>query len=45
MTREMEEKNPLVDITGPELVDLVITDLGTISATAISQYLVALFSS
>jgi translation initiation factor eIF-2B subunit alpha len=45
MTKEMEEKNPLVDITGPELVDLVITDLGTISATAISQYLVALFSS
>lgn len=45
MTPAMEQANPLVDITGPELVDLVITDLGAISATAISQYLVALFTS
>jgi translation initiation factor eIF-2B subunit alpha len=29
MTREMEEKNPLVDITSPELIDLVVTDLGS----------------
>lgn len=45
MTKEMEIKNPLVDITAPELIDLVITDLGAMSPTSVSQYLVALFSS
>ena len=45
MTKEMEIKNPLVDITTPDLIDLVITDLGAMSPTSVSQYLVALFSS
>jgi translation initiation factor eIF-2B subunit alpha len=44
MTKAMEIKNPLVDITTPDLIDLVITDLGAMSPTSVSQYLVALFS-
>ncbi len=45
MTSAMEENNPLVDITSPDLIDLVITDLGALSPTSVSQYLVAQFSS
>lgn len=45
MTEEMERKNPTADITGPELIDLVITDLaGAIPPTSVSQYLVAVFA-
>lgn len=45
MTEEMERKNPTADITGPELIDLVITDLaGAIPPTSVSQYLVAIYA-
>lgn len=46
MTKEMEDLNPLVDVTTPDLIDFIITDLGTpLSPTSVSQYLVAQFSS
>ncbi|WVQ94546.1 hypothetical protein IAU59_001625 [Kwoniella sp. CBS 9459] len=46
MTREMELNNPMVDITTPDLIDFIITDLGApLSPTSVSQYLVAQFSS
>ncbi|KAK4686059.1 translation initiation factor eIF-2B subunit alpha, partial [Tremellales sp. Uapishka_1] len=46
MTREMEDINPLVDVTTPDLIDFIITDLGApLSPTSVSQYLVAQFSS
>ncbi|WVR03967.1 hypothetical protein IAU60_000966 [Kwoniella sp. DSM 27419] len=46
MTREMELVNPTVDITTPDLIDFIITDLGApLSPTSVSQYLVAQFSS
>lgn len=45
MTKEMEDGNPLADVTTPDLIDLIITDLGALSPEAVSQYLVAQFSS
>ncbi|WVQ79060.1 hypothetical protein IAT38_001153 [Cryptococcus sp. DSM 104549] len=46
MTKEMEEINPMVDVTTPDLIDFIITDLGApLSPTSVSQYLVAQFSS
>ncbi|ODO06166.1 translation initiation factor eIF-2B subunit alpha [Cryptococcus wingfieldii CBS 7118] len=46
MTKEMEENNPMVDVTTPDLIDFIITDLGApLSPTSVSQYLVAQFSS
>ncbi|WVW79963.1 hypothetical protein I302_101936 [Kwoniella bestiolae CBS 10118] len=46
MTREMESINPTVDVTTPDLIDFIITDLGApLSPTSVSQYLVAQFSS
>ncbi|WWC87699.1 uncharacterized protein L201_002591 [Kwoniella dendrophila CBS 6074] len=46
MTKEMELINPMVDITTPDLIDFIITDLGApLSPTSVSQYLVAQFSS
>lgn len=46
MTKEMEELNPTVDVTTPDLIDFIITDLGApLSPTSVSQYLVAQFSS
>jgi translation initiation factor eIF-2B subunit alpha len=46
MSREMEELNPMVDVTTPDLIDFIITDLGApLSPTSVSQYLVAQFSS
>jgi translation initiation factor eIF-2B subunit alpha len=46
MTSEMERLNPLVDVTPPDLIDFIITDLGApLSPTSVSQYLVAQFSS
>jgi translation initiation factor eIF-2B subunit alpha len=46
MTKEMEDLNPMVDITTPDLIDFIITDLGApLSPTSVSQYLVAQFSS
>lgn len=45
MTKEMEDGQPLFDVTYPELIDFIITDLGTpLSPTSVSQYLVAMFS-
>ncbi|KAL1409505.1 translation initiation factor eIF-2B subunit alpha [Vanrija albida] len=45
MTAEMNASQPLVDVTYPDLVDFIITDLGTpLSPTSVSQYLVAQFS-
>ncbi|KAK1920959.1 hypothetical protein DB88DRAFT_444396 [Papiliotrema laurentii] len=45
MTPEMEALNPLVDVTTPDLIDFIITDLGApLSPTSVSQYLVAQFS-
>lgn len=44
MTKEMEQLQPMFDVTYPELVDFIITDLGTpLSPTSVSQYLVAMF--
>jgi translation initiation factor eIF-2B subunit alpha len=45
MSKEMEDANPLADVTTPDLIDLIITDLGALSPEAVSQYLVAQFSS
>lgn len=46
MTKEMMDANPMVDITTPDLIDFIITDLGApLSPTSVSQYLVAQFSS
>ncbi|GFZ42780.1 hypothetical protein JCM24511_00498 [Saitozyma sp. JCM 24511] len=46
MTLEMEKLHPLVDVTTPDLIDFIITDLGApLSPTSVSQYLVAQFSS
>ncbi|WWC60125.1 uncharacterized protein I303_102689 [Kwoniella dejecticola CBS 10117] len=46
MTKEMEDINPNVDVTTPDLIDFIITDLGApLSPTSVSQYLVAQFSS
>ncbi|WVQ62763.1 uncharacterized protein L199_000911 [Kwoniella botswanensis] len=46
MTKEMESINPMVDVTTPDLIDFIITDLGApLSPTSVSQYLVAQFSS
>ncbi|KAK8861410.1 hypothetical protein IAR55_002229 [Kwoniella newhampshirensis] len=46
MTKEMENINPMVDVTTPDLIDFIITDLGApLSPTSVSQYLVAQFSS
>lgn len=46
MTKEMEAINPMVDVTTPDLIDFIITDLGApLSPTSVSQYLVAQFSS
>ena len=46
MTQGMEELNPLVDVTVPELIDFIFTDLGApLSPTSVSQYLVAQFAS
>ncbi|ORX36315.1 hypothetical protein BD324DRAFT_651555 [Kockovaella imperatae] len=46
MTEGMEEQNPLVDVTAPELIDFIFTDLGApLSPTSVSQYLVAQFAS
>jgi translation initiation factor eIF-2B subunit alpha len=43
---DMERRNPTVDITAPNLIDFIITDLGApLSPTSVSQYLVAQFSS
>ena len=45
MSSEMELLNPLVDVTTPDLIDFIITDLGApLSPTSVSQYLVAQFS-
>lgn len=45
MTKEMVDNQPNFDITYPELVDFIITDLGSpLSPTSVSQYLVAQFS-
>lgn len=45
MTPEMETLNPLVDVTSPDLIDLIFTDLGMpLTPTSVSQYLVAQFS-
>jgi translation initiation factor eIF-2B subunit alpha len=45
MTRDMIANQPSVDITYPDLVDFIITDLGSpLSPTSVSQYLVAQFS-
>jgi len=45
MTPEMEALNPLVDVTSPDLIDLIFTDLGMpLTPTSVSQYLVAQFS-
>jgi translation initiation factor eIF-2B subunit alpha len=44
MTKEMIDLNPLVDITTPDLIDFIITELGSpLSPTSVSQYLVAQF--
>jgi translation initiation factor eIF-2B subunit alpha len=46
MTKEMEDLNPMVDVTTPDLIDFIMTDLGApLSPTSVSQYLVAQFSS
>lgn len=46
MTKEMMDRNPSVDVTTPDLIDFIITDLGApLSPTSVSQYLVAQFSS
>jgi translation initiation factor eIF-2B subunit alpha len=46
MSAEMEKINPTVDVTTPDLIDFIITDLGApLSPTSVSQYLVAQFSS
>ncbi|WWC68799.1 uncharacterized protein I206_102734 [Kwoniella pini CBS 10737] len=46
MTKEMIIINPIVDFTTPDLIDFIITDLGSpLSPTSVSQYLVAQFSS
>ncbi|ORY25843.1 hypothetical protein BCR39DRAFT_542987 [Naematelia encephala] len=46
MSAEMIARNPMVDITTPDLIDFIITDLGApLSPTSVSQYLVAQFSS
>jgi translation initiation factor eIF-2B subunit alpha len=43
---DMERRNPTVDVTAPNLIDFIITDLGApLSPTSVSQYLVAQFSS
>lgn len=45
MTPDMIASQPLVDVTYPDLVDFIITDLGSpLSPTSVSQYLVAQFS-
>ncbi|EKD05403.1 hypothetical protein A1Q2_00305 [Trichosporon asahii var. asahii CBS 8904] len=45
MSVEMQNNQPNFDVTYPELVDFIITDLGTpLSPTSVSQYLVAQFS-
>lgn len=45
MSTEMQNNQPNFDVTYPELVDFIITDLGTpLSPTSVSQYLVAQFS-
>ena len=46
MTSDMEAQNPLVDVTTPELIDFIFTDLGApLSPASVSQYLVAQFAS
>ncbi|EIW69058.1 hypothetical protein TREMEDRAFT_16009, partial [Tremella mesenterica DSM 1558] len=46
MSEEMIAMNPKVDVTTPDLIDFIITDLGApLSPTSVSQYLVAQFSS
>ena len=46
VTKAMEDLNPIVDVTTPDLIDFIITDLGApLSPTSVSQYLVAQFSS
>ena len=46
MLKDMEEMNPTVDVTTPDLIDFIFTDLGApLSPTSVSQYLVAQFSS
>jgi translation initiation factor eIF-2B subunit alpha len=43
---DMERRNPTVDVTAPNLIDFIITDLGApLSPASVSQYLVAQFSS
>jgi translation initiation factor eIF-2B subunit alpha len=45
MSKEMEDLQPPFDVTYPELVEFIITDLGSpLSPTSVSQYLVAQFS-
>lgn len=45
LSKEMAECQPKFDVTYPDLVDFIITDLGTpLSPTSVSQYLVAQFS-
>lgn len=45
VTRAMLELNPGVDVTMPNLIDYIITDLGSpLSPTSVSQYIVAQFA-
>lgn len=45
MSKEMEAGQPPFDVTYPDLVEFIITDLGSpLSPTSVSQYLVAQFS-
>lgn len=45
LSKEMADCQPKFDVTYPNLVDFIITDLGTpLSPTSVSQYLVAQFS-
>ena len=43
---QLGQANPSVDVTSPDLIELIITDLGSpLSPTSVSQYIVAQFSS
>lgn len=45
MAHDQLDMNPLVDVTDPDLIDFIITDLGApLTPAAVSQYLVAQFS-
>lgn len=43
MTREMEEKNPAVDYTSPDLVTFLFSDVGVLTPSGVGDALLAVY--